>query len=151
LDEKEATQLARISGGRVGWAIRAATDPQVREDLENCLTMLFTIMEQDIVERFATANKLVRQNQNLSEMLEIWLTCWRDVLLFHTNNKAAMIYTGRWNRIEEIAVNADLQHTVQIICHLEGALASLQKNANKLLVIENVLLAFPNLPEQSVI
>jgi DNA polymerase-3 subunit delta' len=145
LDPQNAAQLARIAGGRVGWAIRAATDLQVREGLDLALNLLFDVMQQDLVSRFETANTLAQQSGNLPEILEIWLTCWRDVLLFHTGNESSMTYKEQQAAISQIAMASDLHHTTRIIKFLEEALASLQKNANTLLLVENVVLAFPDL------
>ncbi len=140
-----AARLARISGGRVGWAIRAATDPEVQEAMENALGVLFDVMRQDLVERFDTAKTLARDTDNLPEILEIWLTCWRDVLLLHTGNGASIIYQERQSELSDIAAVTDLDQTVRIITFLENTLVWLQQNANTQLIVENIVLAFPAL------
>lgn len=140
---EKAAKLARISGGRVGWAIRAATDPGVQEAMDNAQAMLFDIMRQDLVTRFGTANTLARHTDNLPEILEIWLTCWRDVLLLHTGNGATITYRERHSELSAIAEVSDMVHTVQIIKFLENALAWLQQNANTQLLVENIILALP--------
>lgn len=144
----KAAQLARISGGRVGWAMRAATDPQVHETLDNALSMLFDAMQQDLVGRFETASTLARDADNLPEILEIWLTCWRDVMLLHTGNAEAITHTEKKTVLLEIAKESDLHQTAQVIKFVEEALTSLQKNANTQLIVENVLLAFPELSSE---
>ena len=35
-----AERLARLSGGRMGWAVRAATDPQAVQQLETAVALL---------------------------------------------------------------------------------------------------------------
>ena len=102
-------------------------------------------MRQNLVERFETAKKLARETDNLPEILEIWLTCWRDVLLLHTGNNAAITYLEREPELKEIVAVTNLDYTVRITTLLENALTWLQQNANTQLVVENIVLAFPAL------
>ena len=145
MDQDQAAELARISGGRVGWAMRAASDPEIRKALDNALSLLFDVMRQDLVARFETARILARNTDNLPEVLEIWLTCWRDVMLLHTGNTAEITYTEKQKVLSEITEVCDLQKTARIIKFVEEALTALQKNVNKQLLVENVILAFPEL------
>jgi DNA polymerase-3 subunit delta' len=148
LHPDEAEQLARIAGGRVGWAMRAATNPEVRAAMDNALSLLFDVMHQDLVSRFETAGTLARQTDNLVEVLEIWLTCWRDVLLLHTGNAAEIIFREKEDALLEIAEFSNLHQTTRIINFVEDAITALQKNTNTLLLIENVVLTFPELPSE---
>jgi DNA polymerase-3 subunit delta' len=145
VDPDKATKLARIAGGRIGWAIRAAADPQVQETLTYALDMLFTLMGQDLVSRFETAGALAHHVEDLPNILEIWLTWWRDVVLLHTANEKDITHRERQNELRSIAATCDLTQTTQIIVFLEDALMSLQKNANTLLLLENVALRLPEL------
>ena len=128
--------------------MRAAANPHVQEALDNALSLLFDVMQQDLVERFETANTLARHTDNLPEVLEIWLTCWRDVLLLHTGNAAAITYKEKQQALSAIAEVSDLQQTTQNIRFVEEAITALQKNANTQLLVENVILAFPDLPSE---
>jgi DNA polymerase-3 subunit delta' len=148
LHPDEADRLARIAGGRVGWAMRAATNPEVQEAMDNALSMLFDVMRQDLVSRFETANILARQTDNLAEVLEIWLTCWRDVLLLHAGNVAEITYKEKEEALLEIAQVSNLNQTTRVIKFVEDAITALQKNANTQLLIENVVLTFPELPSE---
>lgn len=142
----KAAQLARIAGGRVGWAMRAATDSRVQETLENNIKMLFDIIRHDLVSRFETAQILVRDKDDLPEVLEIWLTCWRDVMLLHTGNAAAITYKEKQEMLSELAEIVNLRQTTQIIKFIEEAIIALQKNVNAQLLLENVLLVMPEFP-----
>jgi DNA polymerase-3 subunit delta' len=143
VEPQKAEQLARMAGGRVGWAVNAATDPQVLDKLENTLTLLFDAMQDDVVARFTIANSLARTSDNLSEVLEIWLTCWRDVMLFHTDNATAMTYKEKQATILQMAEASDLHQTTRTIRLIEEALTALQQNVNKQLLVENLVLSFP--------
>ncbi|MDF1515005.1 MAG: hypothetical protein P1S60_14435, partial [Anaerolineae bacterium] len=144
VDPPAAAKLARMAGGRVGWAVRAATEPEVREVFDNAITLLFDIMQQDIVTRFTTAQSMARQTSNLPEVLQIWLTCWRDVVLLNTGNSTSITHLERQGDLMQIAEVTDLHHTLKVVTAIEHTLESLQRNANKQLAMENLLLAFPD-------
>jgi DNA polymerase-3 subunit delta' len=148
VDSKIAEKLARISGGRAGWAIRAAQDPQIQENLEKALSLLLNAMQEDLVARFDLANTLAEQRDSLPEVLETWLTFWRDVMLLHTDNAAAITYKEKQLVHSALAEVIDLNQTARIIQFIEQGLTALQKNVNAQLLIENVILAFPTLPSE---
>jgi DNA polymerase-3 subunit delta' len=142
---EQAAHLARISGGRMGWAIRAATDAAHRQRMEDALALLLDLLHQDLPVRFDTALTLTRDaNVNVNEMLEYWLTGWRDVLLIQTGNAERAIHQQHHAVLDQIAQHIPLHTTINTLKALEGCQDALQRNANAQLVLENLLL---NLPE----
>ncbi len=141
---EQATRLARISGGRIGWAIRAATDVVYHQRMENALALLLDVLHQDLPARFDTAQALIRDaSVNVSETLEYWLTGWRDVLLIQTGNAERAIHQQHHTTLTQIAQHVPLPATVSTLKAVEGCQEALQRNANAQLALENLLLNLP--------
>ncbi|MGC9469338.1 MAG: DNA polymerase III subunit delta' [Anaerolineae bacterium] len=141
-----ARHLARISGGRMGWAIRAATDPETYGRMTAAMDTLTSVITQDLPDRFATAQELARDDATLSEMLEYWLTFWRDVLLLQTDNEGAVVYEERSVLLSAIAEAITMDETLRILEALEFVQGALLANANTQLLTENLLLNMPTVP-----
>ncbi|MCJ7549058.1 MAG: DNA polymerase III subunit delta' [Anaerolineae bacterium] len=138
-----AERLARISGGRMGWAVRAATHAETYERMQTTLELLVAILGQDLPTRFETAKVLVGESDVLPETLEYWLTFWRDVLLLHSQNDAALMHIEHRRTLEAVAGATDVERTVQVLSALEHAQSALLSNANKQLLVESLLLGMP--------
>lgn len=145
LAPEKAERLARISGGRLGWAVRAATEAAYLERMEEAVATLLDLLQQDIPARFEIAEALAKNDARLAEALEYWLTAWRDVLLIQANNLAAITYRERQAMLQSIAQRVEVSTTVAALNILEEAQIALQKNANTQLLIENTVLTLPYL------
>ncbi len=141
---EQAAQLARISGGRMGWAIRAATESTYHQRMEDALALLLNLLDQDLPTRFDTALALTRDaSVNVNETLEYWLTGWRDVLLIQTGNAERAIHQQHHAALTQIAQHVSLPATISTLQALEGCQEALQRNANPQLALENLLLNLP--------
>ena len=141
---ERAAHLARISGGRMGWAIRAATEAAYHQRMEDALALLLALLDQDVPTRFDTALALTRDaSVNVGETLEYWLTGWRDVLLIQTDNAKRAVHQRQHTALTQIAQHVPLPATVRTLKALEGCQEALQRNANPQLALENLLLNLP--------
>ena len=80
-DPTQADLLARLSGGRLGWAVRALEDESLLARRNEHLDNLASMMSKGRVERLAYAADLSRDPALVKEVLALWLAWWRDVLL----------------------------------------------------------------------
>jgi len=84
-DPASADDLARLSEGRPGWAVAAAADPSLREEMDGTLSEIEQLVEGGLAERFAYAERLAtslgRDREAVFQELGLWLAWWRDVLL----------------------------------------------------------------------
>jgi DNA polymerase-3 subunit delta' len=138
-----AERLARVSGGRIGWAVEAATDPGALESMEEALQLLFNVLAQDLPARFDTAETLAESSADLAETLEYWLTFWRDVLLLQTENPGGVTHQEFKDELERLARRETVETILGVINQLERAQTALMANANTQLLVENVLLDLP--------
>ncbi|MBN2006339.1 MAG: DNA polymerase III subunit delta' [Anaerolineae bacterium] len=145
VSEPVAECLARISGGRIGWAVKAVTEPEHRQSMEQALTTLLEILRQDLPTRFETAHTLAQASVQLEEILAYWITAWRDVLLLQTGTATPIVHQEYDGALRQLARDLDLQITVQTLEELERTQTALHRNANTQLLVENLLLILPTL------
>ncbi|HOT91511.1 MAG TPA: DNA polymerase III subunit delta' [Anaerolineae bacterium] len=142
----QAAHLARLSGGRMGWAVRAATEVAYQQRMDNAISLLLGLLRQDLPARFEIAQTLVRaENSRPDEILAYWLTGWRDVLLIQTGNAPRITYRQYHDALAEIARRVPLNDALQTLKALEACQDALQHNANAQLWMENLLLNLPDL------
>lgn len=79
----QADLLARLAGGRLGWAVQQlAQGDQLQSRLQR-LQELWQLLKATAIERLAFAERLAGQQnaQQIFALLEIWTAWWRDLLL----------------------------------------------------------------------
>jgi len=152
LTEDQAERLARLSGGRLGWAVRAATDPTYLQRMEMSLTILFELLRSDLPGRFDKAKELSQtyDSAQLWEILAYWKSGWRDILLLQAENANELTYVDKRQVLEETAKRVSLHDTVRMLKTLDKTQISLRRHANTQLLIENLLLDLPHLMTDSV-
>jgi DNA polymerase-3 subunit delta' len=144
--EEQAGHLARISGGRMGWAIRAATEAEYQQRMDNALTLLLSLLKQDLPSRFDAVQTLMRDaSVRLDETLAYWLTGWRDVVLIQTGNEQRITHQRYHDALMQIAQHISLNDAINTLKALEACQDVLQRNANAQLWMENLLLNLPDL------
>jgi DNA polymerase III subunit delta' len=145
VDTEQAQRLASLSGGRIGWAIQAATNPAGYEKAQTALQMLLKVLQQDLPARFESATELARDGAALNEALEYWSIFWRDLLLIRTGHPDLLVYREQQPALDLLARSVGTEDCLRILKHLEQTQDALLSNANTQLVMENLLLDLPAL------
>jgi DNA polymerase-3 subunit delta' len=140
---EQAERLARLAGGRIGWAIRSLTDPEHLEEMDTCLTQLLDLLEADLPTRFDAAQELAQDDTALQRLLAYWRTGWRDIFLLQTNAATGLTHVERRDTLEKLAAQLDVQTTSALIRALGEAQTALRKNANTRLLVEWLMLQLP--------
>ncbi|MFQ3567970.1 MAG: DNA polymerase III subunit [Aggregatilineales bacterium] len=144
-DRETALLLGRISGGRLGWAIEALTDPDRLLARREALDLLARLLFQNRTARFEEAEKLAREKAELTALLDLWQMFWRDALLMAAG---AGMPIANIDRREELATLVERTTAAEILTALratQAALAALNTNANARLAVEVMLLDYPGL------
>ncbi len=142
---EQARRLARLSGGRLGWAVTAITEPEHLEQMERAFETLFNVLHSDLPTRFDLAQELAKDDVLLAQTLEYWRRAWRDVLLLQTDNAPSIIHQEHVESLQRIAERGDIATTDRLLRTLEESLDSLRRHANTRLLVEALLLALPTL------
>jgi len=143
VEQERAALLARLSGGRLGWAVEAYQQPSILEHRTSCLDSLVKLLNEPRVPRFAYAEKISQTPEVVSDTLEVWLSCWRDLLLVHEGNGKEITNLDREEEITTYAARYSLGRIYRALQAIRTAQQQLESNANLRLTLEVLLLSFP--------
>lgn len=144
--EERATLLARLSGGRVGWALRALEDATMLEQRSEALDTLEGCLDGDRVARFALAEKLARRSRpELRLLLEQWQSLWRDLLLLASGSQVAPVNSDRGDSLARQARHWQAGEIRAALVATRQLLANLRSNMQLRLALEVMLLDYPGL------
>jgi DNA polymerase-3 subunit delta' len=145
---EQATLLARLSSGRIGWAIAALENPVVMEEREQILNLLRDAVRGSRAVRFGIADTLKREAEKdrdaLRYLLEIWQTFWRDVLLLAQDSPVKPCNIDRLVEMQQWVQRIQPRDALRALAATRRLLYStLATNANVLLALETMLLDYP--------
>ena len=145
LEDGEAHLLAHLSGGRLGQALHLHEDTDLMEKRAGLADDLFKLLASSRRERFAYAEPLAKEKDNLRAAFLTWLSLWRDMLLAASGAGLALCNPDYSERLERIALALGLDETRRRTAALERAVARLDSNLNARLLAEITLLDWPRL------
>ena len=145
VDESEAVLLARLSNGRLGWAVDLHEDPEGMVQRTGALQTLWRLVESNRIDRLAFAASLAsnRNNQALFGMLELWSTWWRDIMLAQSG---ALDSCSNVDQLDEIQRQArvlappDVRRYLEMLNRTAGYL---HHTVNTRLALDVLLLEMP--------
>lgn len=139
----QAKLLARLSGGRLGWAVAAMGDEDILRRREECLDELTELLGKGRVERFDYAQKLSRDPDTVQEVLDWWLSWWRGLLLIRGGNRMEITNLDRQASLLDQADRYSLGQIRNFLTALRGTARALEYNANTRLALEVLMLDLP--------
>jgi DNA polymerase-3 subunit delta' len=140
----QAGLLARLSGGRVGWAFQAVQDPKLLQQRGQDLDQLVRLLSADRVERLDFAWKASRDPVWGQDLIELWTTWWRDLLLLSGQSEDHVVNVDRGNELRRLARQSPWQNAWAVIRALQAASAQLEANVNARLAWEGLVLQLPH-------
>ncbi len=143
VDVERAQLLARLSGGRLGWAVAASQNATILDQREKHLDDLLTLMGQGQGECLEYAQKLSRNPEAAQELLHLWLSWWRDLLLVASGSSAGIINMDREDTLRAQAQRYSLGQVRDFVEALRTAIWQMEHNANTRLTLEVLLLSLP--------
>ncbi|MBC8264748.1 MAG: DNA polymerase III subunit delta' [Anaerolineales bacterium] len=144
VDAERARLLARLSSGRLGWAVAASQDDAIITQREKRLDEMVELLGHGRVKRLEYAQQLSHNPEAAPELLHLWLSWWRDLLLKASGSSAGVINTDRENTLREQAQRFSLGQVRNFVEALRTAVWQLEHNANTRLTLEVLMLSLPN-------
>lgn len=145
-DEETAQLLARFSGGRIEWAIDALNNPDIFTERDENLKLLEDLLGMSRAERFSAAQKLSNDSkENLTKLLELWLSYWRDVLLMSERTTVKLCNTDHEAQIQRLLYDITTEQALSAVKSTQNLLNILHTNANLRLAFEVLLLDYPQI------
>lgn len=147
VDAETAYRLAHLSGGRLGWAVRAATEPELLRRREQRIEEMVALIQAPLTERLRYAAELARDPQAVQEALDLWAGWWRDLLLLaggaegSRGDNSLLTNLDQRARLEQMAARFTPVQAAARIRAIQTAMDRIRRNANPQLTLE-VLLGF---------
>ena len=149
VDPSRAAELARLSGGRLGWAVLALHDEGLLERQRQELDRAEALASAPLAERFAVAGdvggRYTRDRTGVQATLETWQAWWRDVLLIAAGREQGADHRDRLDSLRPLAAQCDVASAVRAVRAIGDARQQLAENASPVLAIEAMMLALPRL------
>lgn len=143
LSPDHAQLLAHVSGGRPGHAIQLQQQPELLSQRNTWLDEHRQLLSSNRIARFDYAKKMIKDKGEFIQMLHVWLSFWRDVLLQTSQSGAPLANINRREEIDQLANNIETEVACSVLKNIENTLQTMQTNANLRLVAENLLLEIP--------
>lgn len=139
--------IARLSRGRVGWALRAIEDETLLEARRQRLDDLMTLLGSNRSARFAYTEKLAKsESDEIDATLEEWLMLWRDVTRVAGGDDVGLILNAdRREAIVALAEQTDAAGASAILQAISETRQHIDRNVNARLALDVLLLKMPRL------
>ena len=146
-DDAVSDQIARLSSGRLGWAIDASRHPEMLEDLQTQFSSIEAVVSGNMEHRFNYAtyladsyskNRITGRNE-----LRIWLMWWRDVLLAKEGTQELISNLSGIDRIRRMASDLSSSQIIKAIIDLQDVTQYLESNVSPRLALQNLMLILP--------
>ncbi len=140
----QAQLLARLAGGRLGWALRASQDAAVLHQRQEALAQLIQMLSADRVERLEFAWKISRDPLAGRALIELWTTWWRDLLLVCGRAGGQIVNIDWIDELQGLASQSTVAQAWAMLSAIQATAAQLEANVNARLALEGLLLRLPH-------
>ncbi len=144
---EDAALIARLSAGRLGWAVTAWEDETVLPARESILEDIYRLSAAGRDERFAWAaemsRRFYRDRNSVYGVLELWREWWRDVLLTASEQPAIVTNAGLLDRLTLMAGKYRAGDILSFLRALNRTAENLADNVNPQLALEVLMLQIP--------
>jgi DNA polymerase-3 subunit delta' len=146
----QAAFIARLSRGRVGWALRASEDESALDERKQRIDGLIDLLSANSTKRFAYAEKLARaDSEEIEATLNEWLLFWRDVTHAAADEShAALLNADYQSNIARIAASQDPVSASDMLRALTKTQQHVNRNVNARLALDVLLLKMPRIDQQ---
>jgi DNA polymerase-3 subunit delta' len=143
-DGERAALLAQLSGGRLGWAIQAATNEDAMTVRAQALDLLEQALGADRIGRFQTAEKLAGDMKDqLPEILALWQSYWRDVLLLVSAAPVDIVNRDHRHALDQLASTLHIDDATRALASIRRTAQYIDANVNARLALEVLMLDLP--------
>lgn len=148
-EEARADLIARLSSGRMGWALDALQNEDVLAYRADMLDMLRDILASTRVERLKISEQMSRKygrdKATLRYILEIWQTYWRDILLEAYDSPVKPCNSDRKDEIRMLVLQITAEDALNALNATRNLFKTLNTNANVQLALDVLFLDYPGL------
>jgi DNA polymerase-3 subunit delta' len=138
-----AELLARLSGGRLGWAVNQAQTEDWGAEREASFREWSQILQGNRVARFALAQKKSADREDLRATLQLWQSFSHDLLLRTLSGTADLTNIDFQETLNRLADRTSPERARRWLAALRRAEEQIDRNANVRLALEAAFLDAP--------
>ena len=139
--------LARLSGGKIGWAIEAAKDPSLVEEYTAELEGVSHLLDNGLEERFNYAEEVAslyaRDWEKALGRLKVGMNWWRDMLLIKGGHEDLVSNAPAMEDLRRHAGWISTPQVVRAINATRETIEFLESNVNPRLSLDVLMLSLP--------
>lgn len=143
VEAQKASLWARLSGGRIGWAVALQENSALLERRQTDIEAMAGLPGAGRVDRIDLAQQLSRDETHLQETLSLWLSWWRDLMLVKAGLPDTVANVDYLRTLERQAAGYRLQQIADVVNTIQQAIRQIDANVNKQLALEVLLLDMP--------
>jgi DNA polymerase-3 subunit delta' len=147
VEPERAALLARLSSGRIGWALDAARDPSLLERLRESLEQARAIPGMTIAERMRLSEQLAERfkvdRAPVFALLDEWLGWWRDVLLAQSAAEEGIANADTLDELRAAGARHSPDDVIRFVRALRAARDHLNANVQSRIALDALLLEAP--------
>ncbi len=147
VDVARAEEIARVSGGRLGWAVQAAHEPGLLDRRAKRLDALEQSLQGGLEQRFAhsagLASAFSDDRDSVRQELALWLEWWRDVMVIKEGAPELVTNLSRVDVLRAAAGQLSSTQITAAIVDVRETWDYLDRNINPRLALENLMLRLP--------
>lgn len=145
LAPETARSIAEIADGRIGWAIRAGSDPDLIERREIAVRDLFELIDSARLARLLKAQELAGRwssdRTGVIDALDWWAAALRDLAVSAATTGAA----GRDDRVKALSMRISPIASAAAARAAQQTARLLEQNVNPRLALDTLVLDLPSL------
>ena len=145
VEPKEASLIAALAAGRMGWAIKAVEEEDMLTERKTQLEMLTKIPTLNKAQRFEIAQRLSADSEKTSSMLELWLLWWRDMVLAANECLDLTVNVDMRDLLKKQAAKLGTSEAERMIRAILQTMESLEQNVSTRLALEVLMLDVPTI------
>ncbi len=147
VERNDAELLAQLCRGSLGWALLTLEDPLVLERRKSELDRLISLLGADVERRFHAASDIAslyyRDRGEALEVLDIWLSWWRDLMLMREGVEDWVLNRDYAKDLKEWNQAYTSRQITDFIGAIAKTVQALDHNVNPRLSLEALMLAVP--------
>lgn len=140
---EQAELLTQLSGGRLGWALTALGDEAFMARRTQHIETWRDLLRMSRADRLAYAHSIGRDVDTIREVLPLWLSLWRDLMLLNSGGTTPITNLDWHETLARLAQSLQLAQIQAAMLRLRQALTNMDSHVNPRLNLEVVLLKLP--------
>ena len=148
-DSVRIDEIARLSGGRLGWALRAVLEPDLVDGRTRRLEEVREVLEGTLERRFVYAAKLASRfasdQDSVAEELDLWRSWLRDAFMLNEKREDLVLNLSMMDGLRSTASALSAAQIAGAVHAVEETLDMLRRNVNARLALERLMLRLPSL------